>query len=122
MNKTIYFAARGFAILFIIMTALFVLDLGKFSWLGLLMHLLPTLILLIVLIISWIWEKIGGVLWILVGLSYIFIAWGDVDWLAYLIMAGPAIIIGLLFLWPHYQEFFSRPQTPNNISNLPKLK
>ena len=100
MNKTLSFAARGFAILFIIMTGLFALDIGKFSWLGLFMHLLPSLILLVILIISWRQEKIGGILWILAALAYVVLAWGKVDFLAYLVMSGPALVIALLFLWP----------------------
>lgn len=100
MNKTLSFAARGFAILFIIMTGLFALDIGKFSWWGLFMHLLPSLILLVILIISWRQEKIGGILWILAALAYVILAWGKVDWLAYLVMSGPALVIALLFLWP----------------------
>jgi hypothetical protein len=100
MNKTITFTARGFAILFIIMTGLFALDIGKFSWLGLFMHLLPSLILLVILIISWRQEKIGGILWILAALAYVVLVWGKVDLLAYLVMSGPALVIALLFLWP----------------------
>ena len=116
MNKTIYFATRGFAILFILLTVLFVFDLGKFSWLGLLMHLLPTLVLVIILAISWVQEKIGGILWILAALAYVIIAWGDVDWLAYLLMAGPAIVIGCLFLG---SSFMSGGTT--SLPKLPKL-
>lgn len=100
MNKTITFTARGFAILFIIMTSLFALDIGKFSWLGLFMHLLPSLILVVILIISWKYEKIGGILWLLVAIAYIVLVWGKVDFLAYLVMSGPALVIALLFLWP----------------------
>jgi hypothetical protein len=100
MNKTLYYASRGFAILFIIMTALFALDIEKFSWTALLMHLLPTFVLLVILVISWLQERIGGILWILAAIAYIVIAWGDVHWSAYLLMSGPALVIGLLFLWP----------------------
>lgn len=99
-NKTIYWAVRGFAILFVLFTSMFALDVKPFSWIALLMHLLPTIILLVVLMISWFKEKIGGLLWILTGLAYIVIAWGDVDFLAYLVMAGPAFVIGIVFLWP----------------------
>ncbi|MFA6307247.1 MAG: hypothetical protein WCS88_01350 [Patescibacteria group bacterium] len=114
MNKTIYWVSRGFAILFILLTVLFVFDLGKFSWLGLLMHLLPTLVLVIILGISWVQEKIGGILWILAGLAYVVMAWGDVDWLAYLIIAGPAILIGILFLWPQPVSIYTpKPVMPN---------
>jgi len=112
MNKTLSLAARAFAILFIIMTALFALDINKFSWLALLMHLLPTLILLIILLISLKYEKLGGVLWILAAIAYMVIAWGNVPWLAYLVMSGPAVIIGTLFLLTK-NEMMHTPTTPS---------
>lgn len=97
MNKTISWAARGFAILFVLFTAMFALDVSPFSWLALLMHLLPTFILLALLLVSWKKAKIGAMLWILAGLAYIVMAWGDVHWSAYLAIAGPAIVVGVLF-------------------------
>lgn len=70
---------------------------------GLFMHNIPALILLAVLIISWKYEIVGGVAFILAGLLYIFITFRNVDnWgmaLAWSIqIAGVAFVIGGFFI------------------------
>jgi signal transduction histidine kinase len=65
------------------------------------MHNIPSLILLIVLIISWKHEIVGGIAFILAGLLYIILLmmnpfeWYMLSWS--LIIAGPAFLIGILF-------------------------
>jgi hypothetical protein len=73
---------------------------------ALLMHNVPAFILLAVLIISWRYEIVGGVAFILAGLAYIvMLIVGSLknpfEWymLSYsMIIAGPAFLIGILFL------------------------
>jgi hypothetical protein len=98
--KTLFWVPRIFAILFIILISSFALDvLGpNFSWLALLLRLLPSLISLVVLLIAWKWEAIGGLLFMVAGLIYIIMFWGKVPWSGYLVIAGPALLIGILFL------------------------
>jgi len=100
---------RVLAIFFIAFLSLFSLDIfdeNRGFWmtiLGLLMHNIPSLILIIVLIISWNYEIIGGVAFILAGLLYIVLIfmnpvfnWYMLFWS--MIIAGPAFLIGILFL------------------------
>lgn len=98
MNKTILWAARSFAILFVLMISMFALDIEKFSWAALFWHLWPALMLLIFLLIAWSRPKIGGVLWMLTALVYIVLTWSRVDWMNYLVVALPPFVIGLLFV------------------------
>jgi hypothetical protein len=70
---------------------------------GLFMHNIPALILLVVLIISWKHEIVGGIAFILAGLLYI--VWvcmrPNFEWyrlLWFLMISGPAFLIGILFL------------------------
>lgn len=100
MNKTLYWTPRIFGILFVVFTALFVLDVfeGRFIWGALFTHLLPSLVALVVLLVAWFKEKIGGVLWILLAIVYVVITWGDIGWQAYLTMFLPAVVLGILFL------------------------
>jgi hypothetical protein len=70
---------------------------------GLFMHNIPSLILLAVLVISWKYEIVGGVVFILAGLLYIFmllinpqLEWYMMSWA--ITVAGPAFLIGILFL------------------------
>ncbi|HNW71606.1 MAG TPA: hypothetical protein PKZ36_00680 [Candidatus Paceibacterota bacterium] len=69
---------------------------------GLFMHNIPALILLIVVIISWKHEIVGGIVFILAGLLYIIMLiinsseWYMLTWS--LQIAGPAFLIGILFI------------------------
>jgi hypothetical protein len=74
--------------------------------LALLMHLIPTFLLLIVLVVSWRREYIAGILFPFLGLLYVVWAWNKpfAVWSTLLIMAGPLVLTGALFLlnW-HYR-------------------
>lgn len=105
----IYWTPRILSILFILFLSLFSLDViqpGLSAWeivAGLFMHNIPSLVLLIILIISWKYEIVGGVVFILAGLAYIVMTiLGGTPWyLAVswgMIIAGPAFLIGSLFL------------------------
>lgn len=109
MRKFIYWAPRILSIIFILFLALFSLDVFQPGLttsqiaLGLFMHNLPSLFLLLILIISWKYEIVGGIAFSLAGLG--FIAYGllknkiDIDlFISFLVVAVPAIIVGFLFL------------------------
>lgn len=80
--------------------------LETYSWnmvFGYLMHNLPVLILIGVLIISWKYEDVGGIIFILGGLLCIIalltspqLELGMLS--AAMIISGPAFLIGFLFL------------------------
>jgi len=73
INKWVFWAPRIFLILFILFLAIFSLDIfeGNYGFwgtiLGLFMHNLPSLILLIILIISWKHELVGGIIFMTLG-------------------------------------------------------
>ncbi len=112
-NKFIYWTPRILSIVFIIFLSLFSLDVfeGNYGFWGtivaLFMHNIPSLILLIVLLISWKHEIVGGIVFILAGLLYSSISitrvvmsspaeWYMLLWAIQI--AGPAFFIGILFL------------------------
>ncbi len=95
--------ARIAAILFAIFISIFALDvfeegvsLGQIL-IALFMHLVPTFVILFILWIAWKKPQIGGVLFILIGSSY-FLGAKNEHILTYLMIVGPPILIGLLFL------------------------
>lgn len=108
INRFIYWTPRVLSILFILFLALFSLDvfdmnLGLWGMIvGLFMHNIPSLVLLIVLVISWKHEIVGGIAFILAGFVYIGLLlsnpfeWYMISWS--LIVAGPAFLIGILFI------------------------
>lgn len=112
MNKFIYWTPRILSILFLIFLALFSLDVISEAtgfWqitLGLLMHNVPVLILLLVLIISWKYEIVGGIVFTIAGFYYLTAVLGiamraGFQWhylSSALMIAGPALLIGVLFM------------------------
>ena len=65
------------------------------------MHNIPALILLVIVIISWKREIVGGIAFILAGLIYITLLLVNIlkdPSLWSLIIAGPSFLIGILFL------------------------
>ena len=94
--------------MFVGFLALFSLDvfsLGLGFWqtaLGLLMHNIPALILLAIIVVSWRYEIVGGIVFILFGLGYIIMVlnnpfnWYMLSWI--LEISGVAFLVGILFL------------------------
>ncbi len=109
INKFIYWTPRILSIIFILFLALFSLDVfdtGLSFWqtvVAFLMHNIPVFVLSIVLIISWKYEIVGGVAFILVGLLYVVLTlinkpfeWYMLAWIVQI--SGVAFFIGVLFL------------------------
>ena len=104
-NKTLYWLPRILAILYILFISMFALDAFGEGYniikaaVAFLIHLIPSFILLAVLWVAWSREKLGGILFMIIGISYILLAWGKADPLAYAIMTGPLFLIGLMFIF-----------------------
>jgi hypothetical protein len=82
------------------MFALDIFDMGLGFWgtiVGLFMHLIPSFLLTIAIIIAWRWEWVGAVLFIGWAIWYVISARGF-DWSVYVIIAGMAYIAELR-LW-----------------------
>ena len=90
-------------ILFILFVSMFALDSfdGDDSLMhkigGFLIHLIPAYILIALLIVSWKWEWIGGIAFIVLGVVYIIWAWGRFQLGVYFGISGPLFVIGILF-------------------------
>jgi len=104
VHPVLYWIPRGLVILEAIFISLFALDVfGEgYDFLTLLqalaMHLLPTAVVLVALAIAWRWERVGGILFIALGAYYILSLGRNLAWTASLIVAGPLLLAGLLFL------------------------
>jgi hypothetical protein len=105
----LYWSPRIIAILLIILMALMSLDVfesGGSAWdiaAGLFMHNIPVFIMIIILVVAWKYEIVGGIAFILAGAAYIlFAATSGQPWYRViswsLTIAGPAFIVGALFL------------------------
>jgi hypothetical protein len=103
MQRTIQWTPRILCLLFAALISLFALDVFDGShgfWptaLALIMHLIPTAILLVVLAVAWRWEWVGAVVFPGLGLLYIGMAWGRFPWSVYALITGPLVLLGILF-------------------------
>lgn len=114
--KLLYWAPRVLCILAIMLISVFALD--AFSpeltfWEqigGFLIHLIPSFVLLIILLISWKWELIGGIIFTIIGLvmsPFIFqhnynMNHSVVMSLTIILMITfPFILVGILFIVSH---------------------
>jgi hypothetical protein len=114
-SKFIYWTPRILSIIIILFLALFSFDvissdlsLGEIIT-GMLVHNIPTLVLIIIVIISWKYEIVGGIAFLLAGLMYIVFATTRAEiWyiaIAWSIqIAGPALLTGVLFMVNWFQK------------------
>jgi hypothetical protein len=102
--QLLYWAPRVLCIVMALFISMFALDAfneGKGFWQTtglLLIHLVPTYIILIVLGVSWRWEWVGAAAFTALGVLYIASAWGRFNLGTYAIISGPLFLIGSLFL------------------------
>ena len=116
VKQSLFWTPRILGILlavFVSLLALNVFNEGYGFWntiLVLLMHLRPTGMILLALIIGWRWEGVGGILFIALGVWYLIMLWGRLNWSAYMVISGPLFLIGILFLlnWFYRREFRTR--------------
>lgn len=103
LKKLIHWLPRILSISFAIFLSLFALDVfneyqGADVILPLLIHLLPSLVLIIITVIAWKKELFGAAAFITMALSYILMVGFDRHWSWYLSVSVPAILIGVLYL------------------------
>ena len=105
VRRVLYWTPRVLCIVFAAFISIFALDVfgeARGFWptaLALLMHLIPTFVLLAVLVASWRREWIGGTLFVVLGVLYVLWAWNKpfARWYVLLAMAGPPVLAGALF-------------------------
>lgn len=108
-SKVIYWLPRILTIIFILFLALFSLDIfeGDYGFwgtvLGLFMHNIPSLVLAVVLWISWKYDLVGAIAFFLAGIAYIVLLFMNPEFEWYFIswaftISGPAFAIGILWI------------------------
>lgn len=106
-KKIILWLPRILGIVFVLFLALFSLDVFDGTngfWLtvvALFMHNIPSLALLVVILLSWRYPLVGAIVFGLAGLAYVVMVAVNQSWYIAiswsLIIAGPAILIAVLF-------------------------
>ena len=127
MNRTLgrflFWSPRILGIAFAAFISIFALDVFEegssilATIIALLIHLIPTAIVVVILVISWRWEWLGAILFTSLGLLYLVMAWARFHWSAYLVISGPLFVLGFLFFlnWIYRKEIAHAP--PNSKSS-----
>jgi len=103
LGRLIYGVPRLIAILYAMFVSVFALDVFDEHlafWhliLALFIHLIPTFVLIATLALAWKWEWIGGIGYLALGVFYIYNFAGRFPWYTYVLVAGPAFLIGAFF-------------------------
>lgn len=98
-------APRILGIGFILFMSLFALNVfseDADAWsmcLGFMIHMIPSAILAVVLVISWRFELFGAAAYFILALSYYVLTKGKEDLLAYISISGPMLLISALFFF-----------------------
>lgn len=106
-DKVFFWLPRMLGIAFVIFISLFALDVfGEgYAWyealLAFFIHLVPTYISIVILMIAWKWPRVGALAYFGAGLFYIFFM-TDVDWLAIMLISGPLFLTGIFFILSYY--------------------
>ena len=128
MKKSVsvfHWAPRVLCILAIMFISMFALDsftpeLTIWQQIGaFIMHLIPSLVLLIFLIVAWKWEYFGGIVFIVLGLGFspfVFMHNYKMNhsiWMSLgiiLTITFPFFVIGFLFIWSHKMKKRNLPK------------
>ena len=115
LRRLLYWTPRAIALLFAAFVSLFAMDVfgAEYSpWqvtLALLIHLIPSFVLLAATALAWRWEWIGAVVLAGWAIWYTIMTWGSFPFSVYLLMSILPLTVGLLFLlnWLFRQEIRS---------------
>jgi len=111
-KRFLFWTPRILCLLFAVFISLFAMDVFNENhgfWkttLALLIHLIPTGLLLLILGATWRREWVGGLLFPALGTMYVLASWGRFPWHVYAIISGPLFLVGALFLlnWRYRTE------------------
>ena len=105
VKRCLFWTPRIFCMAFAVFVSLLALDVFGEGYsffetiLAFLIHLIPTGIILIALVVSWRWEWMGAIAFTALGVLYIVIFWDrEFSWSIYVMMSGPLFLLGVLFL------------------------
>lgn len=113
-RRLLLWGPRVLGVLVGVFLALFALDAMGEGIPALLLHLVPAAGVLLLVAASWRWEWLGGTAFVVLAAAYGGLSWrrGHMDWL--LIVSGPLLIVGVLFLlsWRFRKELHAQDSDP----------
>ena len=64
----------------------------------LLLHLIPTAVILLIVVVAYNRSLIGAIIFLALGLMYIITGWANLHWTAHVLIAGPLLAMSFLYL------------------------
>jgi hypothetical protein len=107
----LFWAPRILTILFALFLSVFALDVfaetkGFLQTLtALLLHLMPSFLIVVLLALAWRWEMIGVIAFAGLAIAYVVLMWGRFPWATYAAISGPLLLMSVLFLLSWRQRF-----------------
>ena len=119
-KRWLFWTPRIICMLFAMFISVFALDVFSehegflVTAIALLMHLVPTFIVIALLLLAWRWEWIGAVSFAALGLIYLVQFWGRFPWQTYATIAGPLFVLAVLFSvnWRYHAALRDLSRTP----------
>ena len=120
MNKTtkqiLYWSPRVLGILLALFIGIFALDVFSevnnvwSTLVALSMHLIPTVIVVLFLLVSWRREWIGGILFLCLAIFYVVLSWEQFPVSVYFVISGPLVLMSVLLFanWKYRTELRTR--------------
>ena len=63
-----------------------------------LLHLLPTAVVLLIVVVAYNRPLIGAIIYLVLGLMYIITGWARMHWSAHVLIAGPLLLLSALYI------------------------
>jgi hypothetical protein len=101
----LYWSPRVLSVLFAGFISLFALDVFSEGYgfgetlLALAIHLIPTAVMIVFIVLAWRWAWIGALAFLGMGLWYLLMTGGKEHWMTYVLISGPLFLMAILFLF-----------------------
>ena len=102
-ERFLFWTPRILSILFAAFLGIFAADVfsetrGFWSTaVALLLHLIPSVLILLILVLAWRREWLGGAFYLAFGVLYLVASWGTSDWIGYGAISAPLVVIAFFF-------------------------
>lgn len=108
-NQLLFWPPRIISLLFVVFVSLFAFDVFEQAqgWavaLALLIHLLPSFLLLGIVFLAWRHDLFGAIAFLSLAIIYVLSVGFDRPWSWYATIAGPCLVVSLLFFISWYNH------------------
>ena len=99
-----HLAATSLGVLYAVTLLIFAADVFNHeqniaqTFYDILLHLLPTAVVLLIVVVAYNRPLIGAIIYLVLGLMYIITGWASMHWSAHVLIAGPLFLLSALYI------------------------